>query len=148
MKSILQKINESVRQDLHNDSTINEESNMTLEEILPILQRNLPKLEELIKKHLKFQPKLTAELVNRGKQISIMSDDLSSEAGKLGKTIFKDIHIETWGGGLSSEKGKLWINPKLDYTHPSGGMNGTDFIWKSLWFDYENEKWIEDRLIF
>jgi hypothetical protein len=48
---------------------------------------------------------------------------------------------------MKNEENMIWINPKLEYEHPNGGSNGTDFLWNSLYFDFKNEKWIEGRSI-
>jgi hypothetical protein len=109
------------------------------------VKKALPQLEDLIKKKLGFAPKLTADKKGADR-IFIQSSDLMNELGKtLVKTLFTKIEIGFWGGNVTSDGKSIWFNPKIWYEHPSGGSNGADFVWDSLWWDLASKKWIEGR---
>jgi len=104
----------------------------------------LPDLEDLIKKELGFKPKLDVK-ASRGR-LEITSGDIINELGKtLVKTMFVEVTIGFWGGNITKDGKTIWFNPKLWYKHPSGGTNGTDFVWDSLWYDLEKKEWITGR---
>lgn len=107
----------------------------------------LPELEKLVFKYNKFKVNLKAkiELTRSGSIIKIYSDDLTKDLSPLGKTMFSKIAVGFWGGNVTQDGKTIWFNPKVWYEHPSGGSNGTSFIWDSLWFDLETNKWIEGR---
>lgn len=121
-------------------------------EMLTAVQNALPELSKLIQKELGFSPKLVAvkEDSRNGEYIRIKgSDNLVKELGNtLVKTFFKEITVYFWGGTKLYDENKIWFNPKLSYEHPGGGSNGTDFIWDSIWFDLDTNKWITGRKIF
>lgn len=123
-------------------SRVDEAEKLT-QEHLEQVKNALPELEKLILKQSKVKAKLYAE-IGRNKNIKITSEDLSNQLSPLGKTVFTRISIDFWGGMLTKE-GTIWFNPKLEYEHPSGGSNGADFIWDSLWYNLETSKWIEGR---
>ena len=109
------------------------------------VKKALPQLEDLIKKKLGFAPKLTADKKGADR-IFIQSSDLMNELGKtLVKTLFTKIEIGFWGGNVTSDGKSIWFNPKIWYEHPSGGSNGADFVWDSLWWDLASKKWVEGR---
>ena len=109
------------------------------------VKKALPQLEDLIKKKLGFAPKLSAEKKGNDR-IFIGSSDLMNELGKtLVKTLFTKIEIGFWGGNVTSDGKSIWFNPKIWYEHPSGGSNGADFVWDSLWWDLASKKWVEGR---
>jgi hypothetical protein len=107
----------------------------------------LPKLEELIKKAIGTKPTLEVKAASKGR-LEITSGDLINDLGKtLVKTLFKEISIGFWGGNVTSDGKTIWFNPKIWYQHPSGGTNGTDFVWDSLWYNLEKKEWITGRSI-
>lgn len=109
------------------------------------VKKALPQLEDLIKKKLGFAPKLTADKKGNDR-IFIQSSDLMNELGKtLVKTLFTKIEIGFWGGNVTGDGKSIWFNPKIWYEHPSGGSNGCDFVWDSLWWDLNTKKWVEGR---
>lgn len=112
------------------------------------LKKDLPALEDLIEKRLGCRIKLEASLESSSDKefIRITSGSLIEFLGDtLVKTIFSDINLYWWGGTLA-EDGSIWFNPKVSYSHPRGGSNGTDFLWNSLW--YKDGKWIEGNIIY
>ncbi len=121
------------------------------------LRNSLPALAELINKELGFSPTLHIEmksklyppvLNNDQVRFILTSDSLLNELGDtLVKTIFKEIKIEFWGGNISNDGNNIWFNPKLTYDHPSGGSNGTDFVWEAIWYNIETDNWITSRKI-
>lgn len=115
-------------------------------EHLDAVQNALPELEKLINKYTKVKLKLKVKAVDArsGIVLRIYSDDIGAMLSPLGRTVFSKINIAFWGGNETRD-GKIWFNPKISYEHPSGGSNGTDFIWDSLWFDPNTNKWIEGR---
>ena len=128
-------------------SLVNEnEERQPINEYLQDVINALPELEKLINKYNKINVKLKAGVTKgrREDSITIYSDDLYNMLSPLGKSVFSSIEISFWGGSVTSD-GNLWFNPKVSYTHPSRGRNGTDFIWDSLWFDTQKKKWIEGR---
>ena len=76
------------------------------------------------------------------KELGIPINELGNT---LVKTIFSDIKIDFWGGTKVISANSIWFNPILSYEHPSGGSNGTDFLWDSLWFDLDTNQWLEGR---
>lgn len=117
-----------------------------MEPTLEQLQQALPELELLIEKHLgcKISLKVTQKELND--PIEITSGNIIDElGGTLVKTLFTSINVVFWGGILTKDNEAFWFAPKLSYNHPSGGSNGVDFIWTSLWF--KEGKWIEGDLI-
>jgi len=143
-KSELKQLIKEVRQDL-----IKEEDGIDINQLLSKIKKNLPKLEELIQKRLGFKPKLKVEIsTNQMFQITGTQNLIDQLGNTLVKTLFTQINIEFWGGKYSKEHEVIWFNPQVSYTHPSGGSNGTDFIWDSLWFDINTNEWKEGRVIF
>lgn len=141
MEYHIKKLNDFIKE---SNSHINEAEDVT--PYLADVQAALPQLEDLIKKKLGFKPSLKADL-ERG-NIRITSSDIINELGKtLVKTIFTKVEIGFWGGNITRDGKTIWFNPKLWYEHPSGGSNGTDFVWDSLWWDIDAKKWIEGRSI-
>lgn len=125
--------------------SINEAADVT--EYLDEVRKSLPQLEDLIKKKLGFAPKLAVAQKGNVK-LEITSNDLTSELGKtLVKTLFTKIEIGFWGGNVTGDGKTIWFNPKVWYEHPSGGSNGCDFVWESLWWDLASKKWVEGRSI-
>lgn len=117
-----------------------------VEQYLDEVKAALPELENLIKKKLGFKPALN--VVNNRGTLQITSGDIINELGKtLVKTIFTKVEIGFWGGNVTRDGDSIWFNPKLWYEHPSGGSNGTDFVWDSLWWDLNKKTWIEGRSI-
>ena len=125
--------------------SINEAADVT--EYLDEVRKSLPQLEDLIKKKLGFAPKLAVAQKGNAK-LEITSNDLTNELGKtLVKTLFAKIEIGFWGGNVTGDGKTIWFNPKVWYEHPSGGSNGCDFVWESLWWDLASKKWVEGRSI-
>jgi hypothetical protein len=71
----------------------------------------------------------------------------------LVKTLFTSINVRFWGGTVVRDGNAIWFNPKIEYAHPSGGTNGTDFIWDALWYvlkdhgQYKAGQWVTGRVI-
>ena len=85
-----------------------------------------------------------------GKQkFEISSDNLVELTGPIGKMIYKEFTFETWGGTKANDPNKnvIWFNPKFEFSYKSGGSNGTDAFWVSLWYDIDEDKWIFGREI-
>jgi len=122
----------------------------------------LPSLEAMIFEKLGCMIKLYAALKEdrHGKgYICIYSDNVIELLGDtLSKTLFEEIQVGFWGGGLTSEGKTIWFNPKVQYSHPSGGNRGADFVWSELWYalediefegqQYEAGSWIPGRPLF
>ena len=130
-------------------ATVNEtktlnESEATPEMLLQV-QQALPDLEKLIQKRSGVKVKLMAEM--KREKINIHSDNLIGQIGPLGRTVFKAINVYFWGGDYIEKTNQIWFNPKTSYEHPSGGSNGADFIWQSLWFKLDDNVWVEGRLL-
>lgn len=127
---------------------ISDRSSELTEEMVKMVQDKLPELSKIIESHLGFSPELRL-VVQKGVHrdtIKISSGSLINELGNtLVKTIFSDIKIDFWGGTKVISANSIWFNPKLSYEHPSGGSNGTDFLWDSLWFDLDTNQWLEGR---
>ena len=124
---------------LNEAETLNE-AKATPEMLLQV-QQALPALEKLIQKRSGVKAKLMVEMARDN--VYIYSDNLIGQISPLGKTVFKEIHIGFWGGTLQEKEKQIWFNPKTGYEHPSGGSNGTDFIWQSLWFNLDKNQWVE-----
>lgn len=122
----------------------------------------LPALEAMIFEKLGCMIKLYATLKEdrHGKgYIRIYSDNVIDLLGDtLSKTLFEEIQVGFWGGGITNDGKTIWFNPKVGYSHPSGGSNGTDFVWSGLWYaledtefegqQYEAGSWIPGRPLF
>jgi len=128
------------------ENEIVNESLRDASEHLDAVTKALPDLEKLIfnASKVKVKLKVKAEDTRSGIILRIYSDDLTNILSPLGKTAFSAINISTWGG-IENQDGNIWFTPKLSYEHPSGGSNGTDFIWSAIWFDPNTNKWIEGR---
>lgn len=121
------------------------------------LRNSLPALAELINKELGFAPELKTEFIAKKYpptigddkyRVQLSSEELINELGStLVKTIFSSIKLRCWGGEFVEEGNAVWFNPKLEYTHPNGGSNGTDFMWDSLWYRVDTCTWIAGRSI-
>lgn len=118
-----------------------------MEIILNDIRAALPELEDEIRKALgdnsmKFTLKCEIRQGWNKTVFDIHSDDnLVKYLGKgLWKTLFKTLEISWWGGEIN-KNGKVWFNPKIQYQHPQGGSNGTDFIWDTVWWDIAEKKW-------
>jgi len=140
---------------------IREEARKILKEETPVIDMQmlanvesaLPELERLIKNQIGADVKLGAHLKRGG--LEIYSNDLTKLLGNtLVKTIFKSIKVRFWGGQVARDGQSIWFNPKLEYVHPSGGSNGTDFIWQSIWYvledhgKYKAGEWVTGEVIF
>ena len=128
---------------LNEAETLNE-AEATPEMVLQV-QQALPALEKLIQKRSGVKAKLMAEMY-RG-NLHIYSDNLIGQISPLGRTVFKEIAISFWGGEFQEKENQIWFNPKTSYEHPSGGSNGADFIWQSLWFKLDKNAWIEGNRV-
>lgn len=128
---------------------VSHRSSELTEEMVKMVQDKLPELCKLIESHLGFSPELRLSVQKGGihrVNIKISSGSLINELGNtLVKTIFSDIKIDFWGGTKVISANSIWFNPKLSYEHPSGGSNGTDFLWDALWFDLDKNQWLEGR---
>ena len=113
--------------------------------MLTDIHEALPDLEKLIQRHSGAKVKLKASI--NGNRIYIYSDNLIGQISPIGKTVFKEINIAFWGGDYIEKTNQIWFNPKTSYEHPSGGSNGSDFIWQSLWFDLNKKVWVEGKLL-
>jgi hypothetical protein len=117
------------------------------------LRNSLPALAELINKELGFAPELRIEMsINHryGNQVefSIESNNLINELGNtLVKTIFSTIQIGCWSAPINEEEGLIGFFPRLRYSHPNGGSNGTDFIWNVIYYKIDTCTWIAGRSI-
>ena len=115
----------------------------------------LPVLSDKIKSLTGTHVELHLE-VGTGKKVEyyrIKSNDLSSELKGFAQAIFEKINFTTWGGEIFKndvDEEMIWFAPKMSYKHFSGGSNGTDFIWGTLYFNATKCEWDFDnsRLIF
>ena len=142
IKSIKEYTNSSIMESLKLN-----EAEITNEDLAGVLSA-LPELEKLIKKHIGMNVKLQAELKpgRRNSYIQISSGDLIKDYGNnpIVKASFASWKIDFLGGTKNSDN-EIWFNPNCAYTHYSGGSNGTQFIWDSIW--YKEGKWVEGRVI-
>ena len=123
---------------------------MKYSEILEKVNSKLPALEVLISAQtgntLNLKGKLKVKLTGqREETFSISSSSLKDQLGPVGHLVFSDINLHFWGGHFNQETNQIWFSPKVSYEHPSGGSNGTDILWESIWFDIETESWIPGR---
>lgn len=120
---------------------------MNEQEILSAISAKLPELTAIIEKELGFAPALNVELKftrnwNEPYFEITGTENLINELGNtLVKTLFTEIQIGFWGGKISEDKTRVWFNPKIWYTHVSGGSNGTDFLFRNLNFMIDESKW-------
>ena len=119
-------------------------------EIIKQLEDALPELEKMIQKTSGVKAKMNVEAQPRDPNgVRVFSDSLYKQLSPIGKTAFSDINIEFWGGSYipkaKGENARIWFNPKLSYSHPSGGSNGTEFIWQGINYDVDDNKWIYGR---
>jgi len=123
----------------------------------PDVKSALPALEKMIKTEIGAPIKLNAELKTgrQGAYIEISSGELLGMLGNtLAKTLFSSINVRFWGGTVVRDGNSIWFNPKIQYTHPSGGSNGTDFVWDGLWYilkdhdKYKAGEWVAGRKLF
>lgn len=101
----------------------------------------LESLSNLFSTKLGFKPKLKAAIDRNHIAIS-GTENLQKYCGKLGKFLFKEITFEFWGGKLTNDKTAIWFSPRVSYTHPSGGSNGINVLWNSIFYNLENNEWL------
>ena len=101
----------------------------------------LPELENAIKNSGGLKVKLKANM--NGGNIHIYSDQnfAKKDLGKMGSMIFDEFEISWWGGSINESNTEVWFNPKVSWSLKSGGTNGADFVWSSVWFNYETNEW-------
>jgi hypothetical protein len=116
----------------------------TTQKILEMVTKALPQLQSEIKRIAGIELKLSATLQKTdyyGYSIRIQSDDFAEKLTGISASLFNEIKFKTWGGGIS-ENGKLCFFPKIEYSSWSGGSNGMDYIWNTIWFDTESGDFI------
>jgi hypothetical protein len=112
-------------------------------ETIEKLKNALPRLEAKIKEITGINIELYANVSkNRDDEdvYQIYSDDLSDKLCGLSAPIFKTIIFQTWGGIINKENAIVFF-PQVQYTHYSGGSNGTDYIWNMIKFDITKSEW-------
>jgi len=132
---------------------VNESNEGVTQEMFEIVEKSLPELEKLIKQKLgaSINIKAKIESTRNGQVIKIYTDDTSvikCLGSTIVKTLFQEIQLDFKGGEYIEKENKIWFDPKLKYTHPYAGSNGTDFVWTSLFFDLNKNKWVEGKVIF
>lgn len=84
----------------------------------------LPALEAMIFEKLGCMIKLYATLKEdrHGKgYIRIYSDNVIDLLGDtLSKTLFEEIQVGFWGGGITNDDKTIWFNPKVPLLPPDG----------------------------
>ncbi|MDR1199284.1 MAG: hypothetical protein LBK94_09805 [Prevotellaceae bacterium] len=112
------------------------------------IEKALPVLEAKIKEFTGAEIKLFAR-INRSwsseEYIVISSEDLKSQIiTGLAAPIFKEIHIEAESGRVRNEN-IICFYPQIQYKHYNCGGNSADYIWSSLFFNLNSEKWMFDE---
>ena len=135
-----------------NESAVNEGQQLKpTEEQFEAVKAHLPELEDLINKALGTKKgDFKLEVYDDRKAMGLRcTNDLCFLLGNtLVKTLFKELSIDFWGGQYIPSDNTIWFAPKIWYKHPSGGSNGTDFIWGSLHFKLDTNEWVPSRAIF
>ncbi|MDR1347820.1 MAG: hypothetical protein LBJ63_05230 [Prevotellaceae bacterium] len=122
-----------------------------MEQNLRKIENALPELEAKIKEFTGAEIKLKAQIatlytMGNTQRITIFSDDLKNLiTSGIAAPIFKYVYIKFWGGALSEKDMTICFFPKMEYEHYSGGNNSADYIWNSLRFDLNEEKWLFDE---
>jgi hypothetical protein len=109
----------------------------------------LPYLEQLIQREVGFKPKLTAKVTKgrSGDYLEITSEDLVSQLGKIGAAMFNTLHLKLVGGDEVMKDDSVGFSINMEWSHPSGGTNGTGFIWNSMYYSFDESGWIAGRKI-
>ena len=109
----------------------------------------LPYLEQLIQREVGFKPKLTANVIKgrSGDYLEITSEDLVSQLGKIGAAMFNTLHLKLVGGDEVMKDDSVGFSINMEWSHPSGGTNGTGFIWNSMSYSFDESGWIAGRKI-
>ena len=113
-----------------------------MDTVIEKLKSSLPQLEKEIKRVAGVEIKLDVEKRSDsgGDYFRITSGDLSKQLCGLTSPMFEKINFTTWGGKLK-EDGIMDFYPKMEYTHYTGGSNGTDYIWRFLIFNANTGHW-------
>ncbi len=118
---------------------------MKEQEILSAITAKMPELTAIIEKELGFAPALIVELKHKQDepyfQIKGTENLINHLGDTLVKTLFTEVEIGFWGGGISADETRVWFNPKIWYRHPGGGSNGTDFLFRNLNFMLDTQTW-------
>jgi hypothetical protein len=117
---------------------------MKNQKILGQVTKALPQLQSEIKRIAGVELKLTAILQKTdyyGYSIRIQSDDFAEKLTGFAASLFNEIKFKTWGGGISDNR-ELCFFPKIEYSSWSGGSNGMDYIWNTIWFNTESGDFI------
>jgi hypothetical protein len=119
---------------------------MKEQEILSAITAKMPVLTAIIENELGFAPGLKVEIerTRSGEprfRISGTENLINHLGNTLVKTLFTKIKIGFWGGEISSDLKRVWFNPQIWYQHPTGGSNGTDFLFSNLNFMLDTQTW-------
>lgn len=114
------------------------------DDFLKKFNESLKSLENMIEHHLGVRIALGFEVYDDKNYIYITNNDdiLPLLGGTLAKTMFKKLSLKMVGKIATDEMtgvSFIWFYSNLWYEHPSGGRNGTTFIWRHL--NYVNGKW-------
>jgi hypothetical protein len=118
---------------------------MENQKILEMVTKALPQLQSEIKRIAGVELKLTAILQKTdyyGYSIRIQSDDFANQFDGFADSLFDEVKFKPWGGGISSDNRELCFFPKIEFSSWSGGSNGMDYIWNTIWFNTESGQFI------
>lgn len=123
-------------------------------QVADLLNSNMHVLESAIQKELKLNNPVrlhthVESIRNNEAMIRIQSENLAGNTellGAVGANLYTVFEIQTWGGIFIKdddykETDILWINPKISFEYVSGGRNGSDFMWDSLYFNVKTQAW-------
>jgi hypothetical protein len=109
----------------------------------------LPKLEQLIQREIGVKITLNAREVKgrHGTYLSIKSNDLTNQMGKLGGSLFNTSHVVLEGASKVMADDSVMFTINFMYTVPYGGSNGVKFIWDAVWYSFSESGWVAGRKI-
>lgn len=111
-----------------------------------VVKSKLPELQTLFINKLEINKKdfdLKVRLDNN--KIVLYVEDLMNLCGTLGKNLFDEVYLESWGGVYSEKENGIYFYPRIKYHFLNGGSNGNEFLWNYIYFNCEKNTWETSR---
>lgn len=111
-----------------------------------ILEREIPKLEMLLKNKYKIPVKLKVFADRDNEKVKISSENLMGNVKEpIFHAIFKELYFDFWGGNYDDESNMFYFRIHMNYQHASGGSNGVELPEAFLRFDCNEKRWIVQK---
>lgn len=106
------------------------------------IEEHIDDLQYILSTRLGVDVKLSIKATPR--RIEIESENLLPKLkDKMWYCLYKEIIFATWGGTYNEKDNTIWFDPKLMWSHATGGANGHDIAGLSnIWFKLDTNEWV------